>query len=48
MSLVFEVLDTYFENQEKKEKQELLDKIKKGTRCITVYPYPKELEKVTC
>lgn len=29
MSLVFEGLDTYFENQEKKEKQELLDKIKK-------------------
>ena len=29
MSLVFEKLDAYFENQEKKEKQELLDKIKK-------------------
>ena len=29
MSLVFEGLDAYFENQEKKEKQELLDKIKK-------------------
>ena len=29
MSLVFEGLDTYFENQEKKEKQELSDKIKK-------------------
>ena len=29
MSLVFEELDAYFENQEKKEKQELLDKIKK-------------------
>ena len=29
MSLVFEGLNTYFENQEKKEKQELLDKIKK-------------------
>ena len=29
MSLVFEGLDIYFENQEKKEKQELLDKIKK-------------------
>ena len=29
MSLVFDGLDTYFENQEKKEKQELLDKIKK-------------------
>ena len=29
MSLVFGELDTYFENQEKKEKQELLDKIKK-------------------
>ena len=47
MSLVFEGLNTYFENQEKNEKQELLDKIKKGTRCITVHPYPKELEKVT-
>ena len=29
MSLVFDGLDAYFENQEKKEKQELLDKIKK-------------------
>ena len=29
MSLVFDKLDAYFENQEKKEKQELLDKIKK-------------------
>ena len=29
MSLVFDELDAYFENQEKKEKQELLDKIKK-------------------
>ena len=29
MSLVFEELDAYFENKEKKEKQELLDKIKK-------------------
>ena len=29
MSLVFEGLDAYFGNQEKKEKQELLDKIKK-------------------
>ena len=29
MSLVFEKLDAYFENKEKKEKQELLDKIKK-------------------
>ena len=29
MSLVFDRLDAYFENQEKKEKQELLDKIKK-------------------
>ena len=29
MSLVFEGLDAYFESQEKKEKQELLDKIKK-------------------
>ena len=47
MSLVFDGLDAYFENQDKKEKQELLDKIKKGTRCITVYPYPKESEKIT-
>ena len=47
MSLVFDGLDAYFENQEKKEKQELLDKIKKDTRCITVYPYPKESEKIT-
>ena len=29
MSLIFDGLDAYFENQEKKEKQELLDKIKK-------------------
>ena len=29
MSLVFDELDAYFENKEKKEKQELLDKIKK-------------------
>ena len=29
MSLVFDGLDAYFENQEKKEKQELSDKIKK-------------------
>ena len=29
MSLVFDGLDVYFESQEKKEKQELLDKIKK-------------------
>ena len=29
MSLVFDELDAYFENQEKKEKQELSDKIKK-------------------
>ena len=29
MSLVFDELDAYFENQETKEKQELLDKIKK-------------------
>ena len=29
MSLVFDGLDAYFERQEKKEKQELLDKIKK-------------------
>ena len=29
MSLVFDGLDAYFENQEKKEKQELFDKIKK-------------------
>lgn len=29
MSLVFDGLDAYFENQDKKEKQELLDKIKK-------------------
>ena len=29
MSLVLEELDAYFENKEKKEKQELLDKIKK-------------------
>ena len=29
MSLAFDGLDAYFENQEKKEKQELLDKIKK-------------------
>ena len=29
MSLVFDELDAYFENKEKKEKQELLDKIKR-------------------
>ena len=47
MGLDFGDYNAYFENQEKKEKQELLDKIKKGTRCITVYPYPKESEKIT-